>query len=126
MKKTIIGAVLGLTVLSASAMSDTMVITKVQSEGGDTKASFSREHDGVVLMTGEYVFNGTPSLQSVVDKVAMKCFGGITVTATSTLGTSIAKDGSVETDAQLRANAWSKGGIGAYFIELARQLDLMK
>lgn len=127
MKNTIIISAITLTtVLSSYAASDYVIIQKVTSVDEGTKVSFTREYDHNLLMSGDYTLEGKPTLQAIVDKVAMRCDNNITTLATSTLGSTTPKAGTVQDDAMARMNAWHKGGIAGYLVELARQLDLMK
>lgn len=115
--------VLGL-IGSASAATDYMNITKVQTEGISTRVSFIRGYDDQVLMTGDFIFENRPTMQELVNKVAMRCDNNIAV-STKLASTTIVM-GKVSEYAMARYEAFQKKGLTGYLVELARQMDLMR
>lgn len=115
--------VLGL-IGSASAATDYMNITKVQADGANTRVSFERSYDDHLLMSGDFIFENRPSMQELVNKVAMRCDSNIT-TMTKLASTTAVK-GLVGDFAMARYEAFQKKGLAGYLVELARQMDLMK
>lgn len=109
---------------SASAATDYMNITKVQADGANTRVSFERGYDDHVLMTGDYIFTNKPTMQELVNKVAMRCDSNIAVS--TKLASTTAVKGKVQDFAMDRYNAYQAKGLAGYLIELARQMDLMK
>jgi hypothetical protein len=75
-----------------------------------------------VLFTGDYLFASPLTTQEAVNKMAMHSDEYITAVATNTTPVK----GKVQEFAIARMEAWAKGGVAAYMIELAKQLDLMK
>lgn len=115
--------VLGL-IGSASAATDYMSITKVQADGANTRISFERGYDDHVLMIGDFLFENKPTMQELVNKVAMRCDSNITVN-TKLASTTLVK-GKVQDFAMARYEAFQKKGLAGYLVELAVQMDLMK
>jgi hypothetical protein len=126
MKKVIITTSAIIMSLGMMSAADLMKVTNIQVNGLGTKVSVVREYDGHVFFTGDYMFDGSLSTQGAVNKVAMLCDSNITAVATSTLGSTTPVKGKVQEFAIARSDAWYKGGITAYMVELARQLDLMR
>lgn len=117
--KTIIisGVILG-SLLTASA-ADTLKATSVVYNATNTVVQVERAMDDRTLFTGGFLFNGKLTTQEIVNKLSYKADGNITVS--SNFGSSTPRTGQVGVLAQLRMDAYYKGGMIAFFIESARQ-----
>jgi hypothetical protein len=122
MKKVIITT--GAVIMSLGAMSaaDYIRVINVQNTSTSSRVSVVRGNEFRVLFTGDYLFASPLTTQEAVNKMAMHSDEYITAVATNTTPVK----GKVQEFAIARMEAWAKGGVAAYMIELAKQLDLMK
>lgn len=124
MKIIIMSLVIGGLLVTTASAADYMNIVKVQADGSNTRVSFERVYDDHLLMSGDYIFENKPSMQELVNKVAMRCDDNITVN--TKLASTTAVKGKVQEFAMARYEAFQKGSIAGYLIELAKQMGMMK
>lgn len=122
MKKYIIGALITSSILTASAM-DTLEVTNISFVNGKSNVTYVRKGDGNEMFTMIKSFIGSISAQEAVNKGSY--ISDSNILSTTNLASTTAKYGQVNAFAELRTKAWFTKGLTGYFVELARQNDLL-
>lgn len=122
MKKTIIGALIISSILSASAM-DTLEVTNISYVNGSSQVTYKRSSDDREMFTMIKSFIGSLTAQEAVNKGSY--LSDSYVLSTTNLAPITAKYGQSDTFAQMRSDAYATKGLIGYFVELARQNNLL-
>lgn len=122
MKKTIITLSLLTAVFTTGFAAELLEVTKLENINNQTIVTVNRISENTVSMSGNYIFQGTVNMQNAVTKMSYYADPSILVTGKGASST----QGQVNVLAKLRSDAWYSKGLTGYFVELAKQMDLMK